>query len=100
MFGNTSERVAEVTASASSLPALMCSIAVDSVSNMSGTWPARRSASAGPPPRYGTWSMSTFGRNIAASTRPVLDDEGLTQTLGQPLSYQARGDVGRAGSQA
>jgi hypothetical protein len=37
-----------------------------------------------------------LGSNIAASTRPVLDDEGLTQTRGQPLSYQARGDVGRA----
>jgi hypothetical protein len=37
-----------------------------------------------------------LGSNIAAGTRPVLDDEGLTQTLRQPLSYQARGDVGRA----
>ena len=37
-----------------------------------------------------------LGSNIAAGTWPILDHEGLTETLRQPLSYQARGDVGRA----
>src|SRR5262252_7454922 len=50
MSANTSDRVAEVTASARSLPALMCSIDVARVSNITDTCPARRSVSAGPPP--------------------------------------------------
>ena len=40
-----------------------------------------------------------LGADIAASSRPVLDDEGLAQPLRQPLTHQARQDVGRvAGS--
>ena len=35
-------------------------------------------------------------RDIAAGARPVLDDEWLTEPLRQPLSDQARDDVGRA----
>src|SRR5262245_38949286 len=34
--------------------------------------------------------------NIAARARPVLDDEWLTETLGKPLTHQARSHVGSA----
>ena len=37
-----------------------------------------------------------LGGDIAASTRPVLDDERLAEPLRQPLTDQARDDVGRA----
>src|SRR5262245_49857928 len=35
-----------------------------------------------------------LGTDIAAGTRPVLDDELLAEPLGQPMTDQARGDVG------
>ena len=37
-----------------------------------------------------------LGADIAAGTRPVLDDEWLAKPLRQPLTDQAREDVGRA----
>ena len=37
-----------------------------------------------------------LGANIVAGARPVLDDEWLAEPLRQPLSHQAREDVGRA----
>ena len=41
------------------------------------------------------------GRDVAAGTRLVLDDELLAQPLRQPLAHQARHDVGRpAGGKA
>jgi hypothetical protein len=36
-----------------------------------------------------------LGRDIAAGARAILDDELLVKPLGQPLSYEARQDVGR-----
>ena len=39
-----------------------------------------------------------LGADIAASARPVLNDEGLAEPLRQPLPYQAREDVVRATS--
>ena len=42
-----------------------------------------------------------LGGDIAAGTRPVLDDEWLAEPLRQPLAHEAREDVGRAaGSKA
>src|SRR5215831_5785514 len=38
-----------------------------------------------------------LGADIVAATRSVLDDEWLAEPLRQPLSDQARRDVGRAG---
>jgi hypothetical protein len=39
--------------------------------------------------------------DIASGTRPVLDDELLSKSLRQPLSHQARDNVGRvAGGEA
>jgi len=38
-----------------------------------------------------------LGADIAAAARPVLDDEWLAEPLRQPLTDQAREDVGRAG---
>src|SRR5262245_24289085 len=35
-----------------------------------------------------------LGGDIASRARPILDDKLLTETLRQPLSYQARHDVG------
>ena len=37
-----------------------------------------------------------LGGDIAAGTWPVLNGEWLTKTLRQPLSDEARGDVGTA----
>ena len=37
-----------------------------------------------------------LGADIAAGARPVLDDELLAKPLRQPLTHQARDDVGRA----
>ena len=37
-----------------------------------------------------------LGADIAAGARPVLDDEWLAEPLRQPLTHQARDDVGRA----
>ena len=37
-----------------------------------------------------------LGGDIAAGARPVLDDELLAEPLRQPLTHQARDDVGRA----
>ena len=37
-----------------------------------------------------------LGGDIAAGARPVLDDELLAEPLRQPLTDQARDDVGRA----
>src|SRR5262245_21943523 len=37
-----------------------------------------------------------LGTDIAAGTRPVLDDEWLAEPFGKPLTHQAREDVGRA----
>ena len=45
------ERAAVVTASARSLPALICSIDPDMASNITCTCPPSRSVSAGPMPR-------------------------------------------------
>ena len=59
MSGSASERVAVVTASARSLPALMYSIEEDMGANMTCTCPPSRSVSAGAAPRYGTCTMST-----------------------------------------
>src|SRR5262249_51068579 len=36
-----------------------------------------------------------LGGNIATGAGPVLDDEGLAQPLGQPLTHQTRNDVVR-----
>src|SRR5262249_60257489 len=59
IFGSASERVAVATASARSLPALMCSMDAGRLSNAISTCPPTRSVSMGPEPRYGTWSKST-----------------------------------------
>jgi len=37
-------------------------------------------------------------RDIATSSRPVLDNEGLAEPLGQPLPDQSRGNIGSAAS--
>ena len=37
-----------------------------------------------------------LGGDIAAGSRPVLNDEWLAEPLRQPLTHQARDDVGRA----
>jgi TctA family transporter len=49
--GAAGERVPLPTASARSLPARACAIIAGMLENMSCTWPAMRSAEAGPPPR-------------------------------------------------
>src|SRR5262249_59363356 len=47
--------------------------------------------------RVAIWRRTHDGlsRDIAAGTRPVLNDELLTELLGEPLTYHARDDVNR-----
>ena len=54
--GNASERLAVVTASARSLPALTYPIEDGIGSNVTCICPPSKSVSAGPMPRYGTWT--------------------------------------------
>ena len=56
--GASFERCAVVTASAFSLPALTCAIALARLSNMNCVSPASSACVAGAPPLYGTWTMS------------------------------------------
>ena len=51
------ERVAVVTASAFSLPALMLADAAARLSKLRSTWPASSASCAGLPPAYGMWTM-------------------------------------------
>src|SRR5688572_559324 len=55
--GTAAERTALVTASAFSLPALMCGSALGRLSNIRSQFPPIRSINAGPEPRYGRCSM-------------------------------------------
>jgi hypothetical protein len=41
----------------------------------------------------GQSAYDRLGADIAAKARPVLDDEGLSEPLRQPLTDQTRGDV-------
>src|SRR5215472_16345449 len=72
--GSTSARVAVVTASARSLPALMCGVDDGVTSNITCAWPARRSVSAGVVPRYGTWIMSIPVMNLNSSPATCCTD--------------------------
>src|SRR5262249_10831445 len=54
MSGSASARIAVVTASARSLPVLMCSIEEGTETNPTCTCPPSKSVSAGATPRYGT----------------------------------------------
>ena len=65
--GSSAERVAVVTASARTLPPLMCGIDAAVVSNMSCTWPPIRSVIAPAAPRYGTCTMSTPAVSLNSS---------------------------------
>src|SRR6185437_12793106 len=58
MSGAKGTRVADVTASARTVPPLICDITDGSVATITLTRPDIRSVSAGPPPRYGTWVNS------------------------------------------
>ncbi|MCY1504240.1 hypothetical protein D9M68_384010 [compost metagenome] len=65
--GSCDERVADVTASATALPALMCGSAAVTESTISGTWLPRKSACAGPLPRYGMCVMNTCAADLYIS---------------------------------
>src|SRR5215813_2384759 len=81
--GSASERVAVVTASARSLPALMCGVDDGVTSNITCAWPARRSVSAGVVPRYGMWTppaMMIEPRALAVENLPSA----------RPRSYDPR----------
>src|SRR5215472_16369695 len=122
MSGSTGERVAVVTASARSLPALTYSIDDDMVANITCTCPPRVASNArdrrdvedeieielvveGGVDRVhsnasekriavGGRTYNGLGGDIAGSSWSVLDDELLAEPLRQPLSYQACHDVG------
>ena len=57
MSGAEAVRFRVVTASARSLPERACESAADAVRKRNGTCPASTSATAGPPPLYGTCTM-------------------------------------------
>ena len=65
--GSAGERTGPVVASARSLPERMCGIEDGMLSNISCTCPPMRSATAGPLPLYGMWSMSTPVRYLNIS---------------------------------
>jgi hypothetical protein len=44
----------------------------------------------------GRRSHDRLGSNIASATRPVLYEEWLTESVRQPLTHEARDNVGRA----
>jgi len=48
--------------------------------------------------RIAVWGSvnDRLGTDVATGTRPVFDNEWLSETLGKPLTYQPRSDVGRA----
>jgi len=56
---------------------------------VSGNHPKQRMA-------VGGRTRHCLGGDVARSTRPVLNDEWLAETLRQPLTNQAREDVRRA----
>src|SRR3982074_1649187 len=60
MSGNSSQRIAVVTASGRTVPALTYSIDPGAVPNSTCTCPPRRSVNAGAKPRYGTWIILTL----------------------------------------
>src|SRR5438477_435170 len=69
------------TASARSLPARTSDMAAGMVTMSNGTCPPSVSATAGPPPLYGTWTMSIPVRSISSS--PAMCD-------GVPLPTEAK----------
>src|SRR5262249_52953904 len=79
MSGNSSKRVAVVTANERNLPVLICGRDDAVASNMTCTWPANKSVSAGVEPRYGTCTIS-----IPAIPRVGL---GVGDELGHGLGW-------------
>ncbi|CKR73062.1 Uncharacterised protein [Mycobacterium tuberculosis] len=67
MSGSCSERLLVVTASARSLPDLMCGIELPRMSNMLVTWPPIKSTIAGAAPLYGMWVISTLTPSLNSS---------------------------------
>src|SRR4029453_15257097 len=81
--GSAGARVLEVTASARSLPALICGSDGGRLSNISCTWPLRRSAKAGALPLYGTCVICTPAITLKSSPDrwidvPLPDDAKLS----------------------
>ncbi len=70
--GASGERVAVVTASPRSLPALMWGSAVGRLSNIRSTCPPSRSVIAGPAPRYGMCSMYVLAHALHQLGRQML----------------------------
>src|SRR5262245_59929423 len=97
MSGSTSERIAVVTASARSLPALIYPIEETVVGNITWTCPASRSLNAGElvvecridrvttdqEKRVAVCGRAhdRLGADIAAATRPVVDNKLLAEPL-------------------
>jgi hypothetical protein len=68
-----SQRVLVVTANGRNLPALMCSMEADALSNMICTCPPTRSERAGPAPRYGTCCILTPAIIVKSSPEMCCD---------------------------
>src|SRR5512143_2560908 len=79
--GSACERREVVTATGRSLPDFTCGIAAGNVANMSCTWPDNSATSAGPPPLYGTWTMSIPAIDLSIS--PARCDELPTPAEGK-----------------
>ena len=70
--GSADERLAVVTASARSLPALMCGSTGVIVSKDIVTWPPSRSVASGPLPLYGMWTQLGAGQVLELRADQVL----------------------------
>src|SRR5689334_24901743 len=66
-------RFVDVTATARSLPPLMCGSADGRLSNITCTWPPMRSVSAGAEPLYGMCDICTPGMDLKSSPERWID---------------------------
>jgi len=65
--GSSASRDCDVTASACTLPPLICGSAADAVANISTVSPVITDSTAGGAPLYGTWLIATPVRSLKVS---------------------------------
>src|SRR6218665_2314174 len=79
--GNAGRRCALLTPSALSLPAWICALTLPIAANISCTWPASRSCTAGDVPWYGMFTMSTPDCILNASPAMCNDEPSAPMAM-------------------